>query len=77
MAHFQMTAPQHVIDDLGKAARRKGISRCALVREAILLHVRMTEIAAGGGRIVVEHRDGEKEVVLVGVSFDRTKHERQ
>jgi len=71
MAQFQMSAPQDVIDDLGRAARRKGISRCALVREALILHRRMTEIVADGGRILVEGKDGQKEIVLVGAALDR------
>ncbi len=69
MAQFQMSAPQDVIDDLGRAARRKGISRCALVREALILHRRMTEIVADGGRILVEGKDGQKEVVLICASL--------
>jgi hypothetical protein len=65
MAQFQMSAPQDVIDDLGRASRRMGISRCALVREAILLHQKMTETVANGGRILVESKDGQKEIVLI------------
>lgn len=73
MAQFQMSAPQDVIDDLGRAARRKGISRCALVREALILHRRMTEIVADGGRILVEDKSGQKEIVLIGASLDKPR----
>lgn len=68
MAQFNMSAPQHVIDEVGRAARRKGISRCALVREAILLHQQLSELCADGAKFHVERNGKRIDVVLVGLA---------
>ena len=68
MANFTMSAPYPVIDELSREAQRRGISRCALVREAISLHLMLSGLSKDRARVFVE-RDGQRtEVLVVGLS---------
>lgn len=70
MAQFNMTAPQHVIDDIGRAARRKRISRCALVREAVAIYQQLSELRTEGAKLYVEREGKRIDIILVGITAD-------
>lgn len=68
MPDLNITLQPALADALQKAARRHGINRCQIIREAIQLWLQIDNIVADGKRFLVTGNGETKEIVLVGLT---------